>query len=337
VEARIIGLKGCGKTTLVAALAEGRGEGHIATVHVGDARVRALSEIFQPKKTTFAELRVREVAWSDATARKGEMERYLDALAGGQVYLHVVRAFENPVLGEPVHSKEDLEELDREFLLFDLIRVERALERAKKAPLPDIGKRALERCREILEAETPLREVDLDESYAAFIRGYQLLTLIPQLLVVNTESEESWDSSVLGTTHARGRQVLAFPFVEALEVARLSLEEQEEYALALGLPGPAAEVVARAAFAQLGLISFLTTGEDEVRAWPIRAGETAREAAGAVHSDIQRGFIRAEVVAFDDFMLHGTMKACREAGVLRIEGKDYVVADGDMINFRFNV
>jgi ribosome-binding ATPase len=336
LEARIIGLKGCGKTTLVAALAEGRGEGHIATVHVGDARVRALSEIFQPKKTTFAELRVREVAWPEASARKGEMERYLDALAGGQVYLHVLRAFDNPVLGAPVHPARDLEELDREFLLFDLIRVERALERAKKAPLPDIGKKALDRCREVLEAETPLREVDLDEAHSAFVRGYQFLTLIPQLLVVNTESPAAWEAMNL-EAQARGRSVLAFPFVEALEVARLSLEEQKEFALALGLPGPAAEVVARAAFAQLGLISFLTTGSDEVRAWPIRAGETAREAAGAVHSDIQRGFIRAEVVSFDDFMSHGSMKACREAGVLRIEGKDYVVTDGDIINFRFNV
>ena len=336
MEARIIGLKGCGKTTLVAALAEGRGEGHIATVHVGDARVRVLSEIFEPKKTTFAEFKVREVAWPEASARKGEMERYLDALAGGQVYLHVLRAFENPTLGESVHPEQDVEELDREFLLFDLIRVERALERATKAPLPDIGKKALERCREVLEAETPLREVDLDESHSGFIRGYQFLTLIPQLLVVNTESEGSWEASVLDA-HARSRPVLAFPFGEALEVARLSLEEQEEYALALGLPGPAAEVVARAAFARLGLISFLTTGGDEVRAWPIRAGETAREAAGAVHSDIQRGFIRAEVVSFDDFMRHGSMKACRDAGVLRIEGKDYVVADGDIVNFRFNV
>ena len=336
MEARIIGLKGCGKTTLVAALAEGRGEGHIAAVHVGDARVRALSEIFQPKKTTFAELRVREVAWPEASARKGEMERYLDALAGGQVYLHVLRAFDNPVLGEPVHPGRDLEELDREFLLFDLIRVERALERAKKAPLPDIGKKALDRCREVLEAETPLREVDLDEAHSAFVRGYQFLTLIPQLLAVNTESEAAGEAVNL-EAQARGRSVLAFPFVEALEVARLSLEEQEAFALALGLPGPAAEVVARAAFAQLGLISFLTTGSDEVRAWPIRAGETAREAAGAVHSDIQRGFIRAEVVSFDDFMSHGSMKACRDAGVLRIEGKDYVVADGDIINFRFNV
>lgn len=344
MEARIIGLKGCGKTTLVTALAEGRGEGHVATVHVGDARVRTLSEMFQPRKTTFAEFRVREVAWPEASARKGEMERYLDALAGGQVYVHVLRAFDSPVLGEPVHPRDDLEELDREFLLFDMIRIERVFERAKKAPLPDAGRKALTRCQEALEAEIPLREVDFDDGYLSFMRGYQFLTLTPQLIVVNTDSDggsgegagQAADIAGLESV-ARGRRVLAFPFPEALEVSRLSAEEQEEYAAALGLPGPAAEVVAQAAFAQLGLISFLTTGPDEVRAWPIRAGETAREAAGSIHSDIQRGFIRAEVVSYADFMEHGSMKACRDAGVLRVEGKDYVVADGDIINFRFNV
>ncbi len=337
MEARIIGLKGCGKTTLVGALAEGRGEGHIASVHVGDARVRVLSEIFQPKKTTFAEFKVQEVAWPEASARKGEMERYLDALAGGQLYLHVLRAFDSDILGEPGHPGDDLAELDREFLLFDLIRIERVFERAKKAPLPDAGRKALTHCREALEGEVPLREVDFDDVSMTFIKGYQFLTLTPQLLLVNTASDSVWDPAVLKTL-PRGRHVVVFPFVEALEVARLSAEEQEEYAAALGLPGPAAEVVAQAAFAQLGLISFLTTGSDEVRAWPIRAGETAREAAGAIHSDIQRGFIRAEVVSYDDFTSHGSnMKACRDAGVLRIEGKDYVVADGDIINFRFNV
>jgi ribosome-binding ATPase len=337
LEARIIGLKGCGKSTLVAALAEGRGDGHIATVHVGDARIRTLAEIFKPKKTTFAEFRVREVAWPEASARKGEMERYLDALAGGQVYLHILRAFDSPMLGEPAQPEADLAELDREFLLFDLIRVERAFERAKKAPLTDVGKKALTRCQELLEAETPLREAQFDEGQLAFIRGYQFLTLTPQLLLVNTESESEWQAASLEIM-ARGRHLVAFPFADALEVARLSLEEQAEYAAALGLPGPAAEVVAQAAFAELGLISFLTAGEDEVRAWPIRAGETAREAAGAIHSDIQRGFIRAEVVSFEDFMSHGqNMKTCREAGVLRVEGKDYIVADGDIVNFRFNV
>jgi ribosome-binding ATPase YchF (GTP1/OBG family) len=335
MEARIIGLKGCGKSTLVAALAEGRGEGHIATVHVGDSRVRKLAEIFQPKKTIFAEFKVQEVAWPEASARKGEMERYLDALSGGQLYLHVLRVFESPMLGEVAHPSADLEELDREFLLSDLIRIERAFERAKKAPMPDAGKKALVRCQEALEAETPLREVSFNEVELGFVRGYQFLTLTPQMLVANIESESQWDAAELG---AQVRGVLAFPFPDALEVARLSPEEQEEFAAALGLPGPAAEVVAQAAFAQLGLISFLTAGSDEARAWPIRAGETAREAAGAVHSDIQRGFIRAEVVSFEDFMSHGAnMKNCRDAGVLRIEGKDYIVKDGDIVNFRFNV
>jgi len=339
VEARIIGLKGCGKSTLVSALAEGRGEGHIATVHVGDPRIRALAEIFAPKKTTFAEFKVHEVAWPEATGRKGEMERYLDALAGGQVYLHVLRAFVNPMLGEPVHPAADLEELDHEFLLFDLLRIERAFERAKKAPLPDVGKKALARCQELLEAETPLREAEFDPGELAFIKGYQFLTLTPQLLLVNTEAGgEAAEGLPDVEALARGRHSLAFPFADALEVARLSLEEQAEFAEALGLPGPAAELVTQAAFAELGLISFLTAGEDEVRAWPIRAGETAREAAGAIHSDIQRGFIRAEVVSYEDFMGHGkNMKSCREAGVLRVEGKDYIVADGDIVNFRFNV
>ncbi len=341
MEARIIGLRGCGKTTLIAALAEGRGEGHIATVHVGDARVRALSDIFQPKKTTFAEFKVQEVAWSEASARKGEMERYLDALAGGQLYIHVVRGFDSPMLGEPAHAEADLQELDREFLLSDLIRIERVFERAQKAPLSDPAKKALARCQEALEAETPLRSADFDEAQLGIVRGYQFLTLAPQLVVLNTAS----DGEVPGDQAAQAlaetaaeRHVVAFPFPEALEVARLSTEEQVEYAAALGLPGPATEVVAQAAFAQLGLVSFLTSGTDEVRAWPIRAGETAKEAAGAIHSDIQRGFIRAEVVSYDDFMSHGAeMKACRDAGVLRVEGKDYMVADGDIINFRFNV
>jgi len=337
VEARIIGLKGCGKTTLVAALAEGRGEGHVAAVHVGDARVRALSEIFQPKKTTFAEFKVREVGWPEATGRKGEMEKYLDALGGGQVYVHVLRGFDSPMLGEEAHPADDLDELDREFLLFDLIRIERAFERAKKAPMPDAGKKALAKCQQHLEAETPLREVEFNDLELSFIRGYQFLTLTPQLLLLNTASGATPDVAALEGP-ARGRRLLAFPFPDALEVSQLSIEEQSEYAVALGLPGPAAEIVAQAAFEQLGLISFLTSGSDEVRAWPIRRGETAREAAGAIHSDIQRGFIRAEVISYDDFMSHGqSMKQAREAGVLRVEGKDYVVRDGDIVNFRFNV
>lgn len=338
MEARIIGLKGCGKSTLIAALSEGRAEGGLATVHMGDDRIRRLSEVFKPKKTTFAEFRVREVAWTEASARKGEVERYLDQLSGGQVYLHVVRAFQNPALPEAPNPVRDLTRLDGELVLADLLAIERAFERAKKAPLSDLGRRTLERCRAALEAETPLREVDLDHDEEVFTRNYQFLTMAPQVILVNTESgADAVAVADLLTDLARARRVIAFPFTDAAEVARLSPEEQAEFAEAMGLPGPAADIVTHAAFDQLGLISFFTVGEDEVRAWPIRRGTHARQAAGAVHSDIERGFIRAEVVDYDTFMSHGSMKACRDAGLLRVEGKDYVVADGDIAHFRFNI
>jgi hypothetical protein len=136
---------------------------------------------------------------------------------------------------------------------------------------------------------------------------------------------------------AHGRQIVAFPFPEAAEVAELSPAEQLEFAEAMGLPGPAADIVSHAAFSQMGLISFFTVGDDEVRAWPVRQGTHARQAAGAVHSDIERGFIRAEVVDHETLLEAGSLKACRDTGSLRIEGKEYEVVDGDVIHYRFNV
>ncbi|GAB4253377.1 MAG: redox-regulated ATPase YchF [Thermoleophilia bacterium] len=336
MEARIIGLQGCGKSTLLAALGEGRTEGTIATVRLGDDRVRRLAEIFNPRKTVFAEFQVREAVWPEATARKGAMDRYLDQIAGAQVFLHVLRDFFNPFLGEPADPAKDLKELDEQFLLADLVAVERALERTRKAPLPAAHMRALERCRDSLEAETPLRLLEFDEAEESFLKSFAFLTRVLQVILVNSESGAEADMESV-RAGAADRHSLAFPFAEALEVARLPAEEQQEFAEAMGLPGPPAEVVARAAFDAMGLITFFTVGEDEVRAWPIRIGTRAREAAGTVHSDIERGFIRAEVVSYADFMQFQSLKACREAGVLRIEGKDYVVEDGEIVHFRFNV
>ena len=188
----------------------------------------------------------------------------------------------------------------------------------------------------IAGAETPLREVEFEETDLAFVRGYQFLTLTPQLLVLNTESGAAPDTAVLEGP-ARGRRMLAFPFPDALEVAELSVEEQAEYAAALGLPGPAADVVAQAAFEELGLISFLTSGSDEVRAWPIRKGETAKEAAGAIHSDFERGFIRAEIYSVTDLEQFKSEAAIKHAGKFRVEGKNYVMKDSDVCHFLFNV
>ena len=336
MEARIIGLKGCGKSTLLGALSEGRAEHAITTVKMGDVRIRTLSDIFHPKKTTFSEFQVKEVLWPEASGRKGEMDRYLDAVAGGQVFLHVVRAFESPLLSRSADAERDLRELDEQFQFADLLAIERAFERAKKQPMADNVKRVLVRAREALEADTPLRELGLDEGELGVARNYQFLTLVPQLLLVNV-GEAGETDGILPPEAIRDRQVLAFPFTEALEVARLSPEEQLEFAEALGLPGPAADLVTHAAFGQMGYISFFTVGEDEVRAWPVHRGESARRAAGVIHSDLERGFIRAEVVSYDDFLACGSMKACREHGVLKIEGKDYVVQDGDILHVRFNV
>jgi ribosome-binding ATPase YchF (GTP1/OBG family) len=339
MEARIIGLKGSGKSTLMAALAGGRSDGTITTVRMGDDRIRRLSELFKPRKTTFAEFRVREAAWPEASARKAQMERYLDQLAGGQVFLHVLRAFESPMLAEPADIRRDLQTLDAEFVFADLMIVERAMERSRKQPLPDLAKNAFVRCLEALEDERPLRDVEFSQSEVEVLKTYQFLTLVPQIVVVNLESGSAPGdavSALLGDI-AHGRQIVAFPFPEAAEVAELTPAEQLEFAEAMGLPGPAAEIVSHAAFSQMGLISFFTVGEDEVRAWPVRQGERARRAAGAVHSDIERGFIRAEVVDYETLIKAGSLKACRDQGSLRIEGKDYVVADGDIVHFRFNV
>ncbi|MHB0981003.1 MAG: DUF933 domain-containing protein [Thermoleophilia bacterium] len=344
MEARIIGLKGCGKSTLMTALAEGRADGTVATVRMGDERIRRLTDIFKPRKTIFAEFRVREAAWPEASGRKGQMEKYLDQLAGAQVFLHVLRDFDSPLLSDPPNEIRDLQALDAEFVLADLMIVERALERARKQPLPDAGKSGFARAKEALEAELPLREISFPEPESDFLKTYQFLTMTPQILVVNRESDSGTAGGTPGeeptstlSDAARGRQVVAFPFPEAAEVAELSPEEQLEFAEALGLPGPAAEIVTHAAFRQMGLISFFTVGEDEVRAWPIRDGSRARQAAGAVHSDIERGFIRAEVVDYETFMRVGSLKACKDQGLLRVEGKEYLMVDGDIVNYRFNV
>jgi ribosome-binding ATPase YchF (GTP1/OBG family) len=337
VEARIIGLQGSGKSTLLEALAEGHSGSGMASVKVADTRLRNLAGIFTPRKTTFAEFHVRDVDWPRREGRRSEMDRFFASLQGTHVFLHVLRAFDNPALGTPPDPGRDLAELDGAFALGDLVIADTALERARKQPMDEITKRALTHCREALDHETPVRLLTLDDAERRALRTYGLRTMVPQVILVNLPagSVEQARSSLGESAH--GRDVVALPFLDAREVAELSHEEQAEFAQALGLPGPAGEVVTRTVIHQMGLITFFTVGPVEVRAWEITRGSTAREAAGSIHSDMERGFIRAEVVAYHDFMAHGSMKACRDAGVLRLEGRDYIVADGDIMTVRFSV
>jgi GTP-binding protein YchF len=249
-----------------------------------------------------------------------------------------------------VDALRDAKIMELELILADLGTVERRLERLeaaiKKANRPDdVAERAVFlKLKEALEAERPLREVSLTDEERRRLRSYSFLSEKPILLVVNLGEDEVRDAA--GVLARTGLQALGDRPATALcpvaapietEIAQLPGEDARAFLEDLGLTEPGLDRVIRTSYALLGLVSFLTAGEDECRAWTIRRGTRAQQAAGTIHSDIERGFIRAEVVPFDELVGAGSIAACREKGTLRLEGKDYVVQDGDVINFRFNV
>ncbi len=341
MDVTIIGLPRTGKSTLLQALAGADlPGGGIATVRVPDERLDELTKIFNPKKEIFVEIRAREAAWPGVgeSRRKSEMERYINAIRGSQLFIHVVAATQTPMMSDPADPSRDLKKLDDEMIFSDLVGIERILEQSRKATLEPNQKKLLERFKKILEQDRPLWTTELSEQEKAMVTGYNLITLTPQLVVVNTNEDDDaqYDEDRFGG-RLYGRLAASLCFTTAREVSLLPPEEQELFAQEMGLDGPAAARVSAEAFKQLDLISFLTVGEDECRAWAIRRGTVAKSAAGVIHTDFEKGFIRAAVVSYEEFMERKSLKACREAGVLRLEGKEYVVQDGDIIEFRFNV
>ena len=355
----IIGLPATGKSTLFSLLTGapapapgGRPEPRVGIARVPDPRVEALAEMYHPKKKTPA-----TVEYVDMPGvAKGEGAALVDlpALRGVDALVHVVRAFESEVVPHPEGSIDPLRDarmLELELILADLGTVERRLERLeaniKKAnKAEDVAERAVMlKMKEALEAERPLRDLTLSEEDRRKVRGYALLSEKPLLLVVNMGEEQVRQAPatlektglVAFAGEGTSRAVCAVSAPIEAEMAQLSAEDAQAFREDLGLQEPGLDRVIRTSYELLGLISFLTAGEDECRAWTIRRGARAQQAAGEIHSDIERGFIRAEVVAFADLMKAGSLAACREQATLRLEGKDYVVRDGDVINFRFNV
>ncbi len=354
----IIGLSAVGKSTLFQLLTGqsapppgGRPEPRVGISRVPDRRVDALATLFNPKKKTYATVEYVDVPG----VAKGEGAALVDlpALRGVDALLHVVRAFASDVVPHPDGSVDPLRDakmLELELILADLTAVDRRLERLdaniKKAnKADDVAERALfQKMKEHLEGERPLREIALSDEERRRLRNYSFLSEKPVLLVVNLGEEDVKDAA--GFLERAGLAALAArPHVglcpvsapiEA-EMADLPAEDARAFREDLGLEEPGLDRVIRTSYELLGLLSFLTAGEDECRAWTIRRGTRAQVAAGAIHSDIERGFIRAEVVSFDDLMAGGGIAACREKGTLRLEGKEYEVRDGDVINFRFNV
>jgi GTP-binding protein YchF len=349
----IIGFPQSGKTTLFNLLTGAsaavdrpavRGKLNVGVARVPDERVDRLVPLFRPQKTVYATIEVVDLAGFDRGERAG-LEvgdlRQADAL------WHVVRGFGSGAGAAPDPARE-IQALEEELILADLEVVERRLGklgphlRRKPTDAEQREEAVLAKVRPALEEGVPVRGQGLPADATRILRGFQLLSLKPILHCVNLpEDGVAGRDEVLGRLGAvAARPATAVGWISAVlegEVAALPQEEQRAFLEALGLPEPALHRVVRAAYALLGSISFFTVGEDEVRAWTIQAGATAVEAAGAIHSDIARGFIRAEVIGWEDLLATGSLAEARRQALLRLEGKDYRVQDGEVCHFRFNV
>ena len=351
----ILGLPKSGKTTLFNTLTASHqatdkyatsSQTNMGTAQVRDVRLETLRDLFKPKRYVPATVQYMDIPG----LTKGESAESLDLakLKMADALVHVVRAFDDPEILHPEGSLDparDVSTMDLELILADHDIVERRLERLEKAVKRGLNPEEL-RERQILseivmpalESEKPLREVELEPDDEKRLRGFQLLSAKPMLIVINADESRAAEAPAAFGIEARPavRAVTVSAPIEQ-EISTLSPEEQKDFLADLGLAEPSLDRVTRASYDLLGVISFFTVGEDEVRAWTIRRGSRAREAAGSIHSDIERGFIRAEVVHCDDLIRLKTMAACRDAGLLRLEGKEYVMKDGDVTHFRFNV
>ncbi len=357
----IIGLPNCGKTTVfnaltggsaeTAAFSSGKLEPNLATVKVPDPRLNVLADMYDPKKLTPAEVQYVDVGgFSGSQKNKGGLSPELLGFIGtADAFLHVVRSFKNETVPHPdgsVDAARDLSNLDLELMFSDLSIIERRQERLGKDVKRLTGKERddarrekgiMDRLQAALEDEKPLRDLELTPEEFKIIKGYQLLTLKPVLVVLNSGENLTPDGDVTLTYDHRESSVFSLSAKVEAELAQMDEEEAQEFLVDLGIQQPARDKVISASYALLGLISFLTVGKDEVRAWTIRSGTAAPQAGGTVHSDIERGFIRAEVVTYNDLVKAGSMAEAKKHGTVRLEGKEYIVKDGDICNFLFNV
>ncbi|MCA1727218.1 MAG: YchF family ATPase [Actinobacteria bacterium] len=322
----LVGLPYSGKSTLFTALTHTGGVGgraNQAVVAVPDARLQVLTEMERSKKTVPAQVRFVDVPGGTGSAQGLAALRETDALA------IVLRAF-----GSDANPMKELAEVDADLLVADLAALEGGLEKAEKKGHrdPSAGQDAelLRRAVDALNAETPLREAGLSPEDTKILRGYAPLTLKPRVLVANLEEGASLPGDLPEDT------VGVFAAIEA-EVAEMDPDEGAALLAEFGVERPGLPSVIGAGYRVLDLITFLTTGEDETRAWEVRRGAKAPEAAGVIHTDLERGFIRAEVISYDELVAAGSMEKAKQSGKLRVEGKDYLVQEGDILHVRFAV
>lgn len=360
----IVGLPNVGKSTLFNAITNAGAasanfpfctiEPNVGVVAVPDERLTALAEMYHPKKLTPATIEFVDIAGLVKGASKGEGlgNKFLSHIREVDAIVHVVRCFENDdiihVEGS-VDPKRDIDIINIELILADLEMVQRRLDKSAKALKGDKSLAGevefLKRLAAALENSIPARAVETDESEAEILSSIALLSSKPVIYACNMSEDDFSNGIETNARFAAVQQIAAAEGAETLpicasmeaEISTLAPEEKELFLADLGLEHSGLDRLIQKCYKLLGLISYLTAGEPEVRAWTIRRGTKAPAAAGKIHSDFERGFIRAEVVSFTDLMACGSMVAAKEKGLVRSEGKEYVMQDGDIVLFRFNV
>jgi hypothetical protein len=352
----IIGLPQSGKTTVYKALtgadiptemSTGQMEVHTAVVDVPDPRVEKLCEMFKPKKIVRAKVTYADIAGLDGTAgRAGLPGVMINQLSQMDGFLHVVRQFENasvPHLAEKIDAVRDIQTMDTDFILNDLLMVERRLEKLREEHRRGVSRPRdviqaeidlFERLGTMLNAEKPLRHYTFTAEEDKVLSSFGFLSRKPQIIVFNQSEDQT---SIEYTSPHPHTTVVGLPAKLELDIMALEPEDAAMFMEEYGVKELGMSRLIKVSYDLLNVNSFFTAGEKEVHVWTLRKGSNAREAAGTIHSDMEKGFIRAEVISFDDLMAYGTTAEARNHGRLRVEGRNYIIEDGDIIEIRFNI
>jgi len=357
----IVGLPLTGKTTLFNLLTQskidtgkfsGKTETNVGMARVPDKRVDFFCELYKPKKTAYAQIEFVDVAGltTSQEGQKSGAAKFLNDVRPCDALVHVLRAFDDPNVAHvsgAVNPANDLETVEMELLFADLELLDKRIERiktGKKITKENAEELALlEKCYPVLEKGGSMLDVDLSEEEKLSLKNFSFLTEKPRLAVVNLDEEQFKEKKYPGREELlvlcqeKNIPVLELCAKMELEISELPEDDRRMFMEDLGLEETGIEALARTVYRHLGLLSFFTVGEDEVKAWTIKEGLNAREAAGKIHSDIERGFIRAEVVKYHDIKELGSMNKVKEKGLFKLEGKEYTVLDGDVVHFRFNI